>query len=334
MAIASVSSTSSPRPGVGAVDRYVHVVDKIRVSLQSGVPVYRQIVSQLSFMVETGELEPGQALPSARLLADDLQVNRNTVAHAYAKLGEIGLVEGRGRSGTYVVGPGPASDDSLARDRARRVLGTSIRECVGLGLSVHEIQSLVTSLALRAERDLLEVVFVDGDPGRAEYVAAELAARAGVKVKPLVLGGFEPGAERADLVLTTFLHLARVRTLMRRPDTEIVAIVVTPHVRTLMRIATAAMRRTVGIWCGSGEQAITVRDSLWDAGIENLELLDGVEDHDLGGVDLVVVPEGQAELPARLEQKVEVIRFGTVLDAASVRMVRDLVRDLQAVRRG
>ncbi|SDU46799.1 GntR family transcriptional regulator [Jiangella alkaliphila] len=310
------------------------MVDKIQVSLYSDVPIYRQIVTQLSFMIETGDLGPGQALPSARLLADNLHINRNTVARAYAELGEIGLVEGRGRSGTIVVGPGPEREGSLARDQARQVLEAATRECIELGLSAAEIQSLVMSLALRAEDDLLKVSFVECNVDRAKYFANELEDKIGVKVKPLVIGTFEPEEERADLVLTTFFHLAEVRGLMRQPKTEVVAIVVAPHVQTLVQIASVAKNGTVGIWYRTDEQAITVRDSLRDSGIKNIEVLDGIEDKDLEGVDLVVIPDEMTDLEAQLDGKVEVMRFGNVLDAASIRMVSDVVRDMQQLKRG
>ncbi len=309
------------------------MVDKVQVSLHSDVPVYRQIISQLSFLVEIGDLEPGHALPSARQLADDIRVNRNTVARAYAKLGEIGLIEGRGRTGTFVVGPRPASGDSSARHQARRVLESGIRECVELGLSAVEIQSLVMSLAVRAENDLLKVSCVECNADRAAYIAHEVEAQIGIKVKPLVLGGFEPEEERADLVLTTFSHLAEARALMSRPTTEVVGIVLGLRIQTLLQIASAAKGRTVGVWSGTDEQATTVLDALRDSGIENIELLDGIEDQDLQGIDLVVIPEEGTELTALRERNVEVIQCGEVLDAASIRMVSDVVRDMQALKR-
>ncbi|WP_216094235.1 GntR family transcriptional regulator [Jiangella alba] len=309
------------------------VADKIQVSVHSDMPVYRQIVNQLSFMVETGDLRPGQVLPGARLLAEDLRINRNTVARAYAELGEIGLVEGRGRTGTFVVGPGLASADSRVRERARRILESCIRECVALGLSAVEVQSLVLSIAVRAESDLLKVSFVESDAGRAQRFAAELEVLVGVKVNPLVLGRFEPEEERANLVLTTFPLLAEARALMRRPETEVVAVVVALHVPTLVRIASVAEARVVGVWCGTHEQGVTVRDSLRDVGVENVQVLDGLEDADLEGIDIVVVPEESTELTALLDQKAEVIQFGYVLDAASTRMVGEVVRDMQANKR-
>ncbi|MGH3518496.1 MAG: GntR family transcriptional regulator [Haloechinothrix sp.] len=308
-------------------------MDRIQVSLHSDMPIYRQIVTQLAFMIETGDLEAGQSLPSARLLADNLHINRNTVARAYAELSELGLVEGRGRSGTTVVGPGPAQESSPARDQARVILEAAARECIDLGLSATEIQSLVMSLAMRAEDDLLKVSFVECNADRAKYFASELEGHVGLKVKPLVLGEFDPEGEQADLVLTTFFHLAEVRGLLRRPKTEVVAIVVAPHVQTLVQIASVPKSRTVGIWYSTDDQASSIQDSLTQAGIKNIKVLHGTEDADIEGTDLVVIPSDMPQLKSRLEGRVKVIEFGNVLDAASIRMVTEVVEDMQTAKR-
>jgi GntR family transcriptional regulator len=309
------------------------MVDNIQVSHHSDVPIYRQIVTQLSFMIETGDLAAGQTLPSARLLADNLHINRNTVARAYTELSELGLVEGRGRSGTTVVGPSHVHESTPARDQARSILEAAARECVELGLSATEIQSLMMSLAMRAEDDLLKVSFVECNADRAKYFASELEGPLGLKVKPLVLGEFDPADEQADLVLTTFFHLAEVRGLLRRPKTEVVAIVVAPHVQTLVQIASVPKRRTVGIWYSTEDQATNIRDSLTQSGIKNIKVLQGIEDEDLEGTDLVVIPSEMPQLKSRLDGRVKVIEFGNVLDAASIRMVTEVVNDMQSSKR-
>ena len=53
----------------------------IRLNHATGVPVFQQIVEQVAYMIETGVLDDGDQLPSSRMLADNLHVNRNTVAH-------------------------------------------------------------------------------------------------------------------------------------------------------------------------------------------------------------------------------------------------------------
>ncbi len=153
-----------------------------------------------------------------------------------------------------------------------------------------------------------------------------------MSVRPLVLGEFDPESERPDLVLTTFYHLAEVRALMRRPKTEVVAIVVAPHVQTLVQIAQVPKNRTVGIWYSSEDQAVSIRDSLTQSGITNVRVLHGATDDDLDGVDLVVIPSELPQLKKELEGKVRVIDYGNVLDVASLRMVADVVQELQRAK--
>ncbi len=71
----------------------------IVVSFFSQVPIYEQIQNQIKKLVLTGELRPGEALPSMRLMAKDLKVSLITVRRAYEELereGVITTLHGRG----------------------------------------------------------------------------------------------------------------------------------------------------------------------------------------------------------------------------------------------
>jgi GntR family transcriptional regulator len=63
--------------------------------------------------------------------------------------------------------------------------------------------------------------------------------------------------------------------------------------------------------------------------VTNVEVLDGTGPEHLSGIEVVVIPSGMPELKQLLQDRVRVIEFGNVLDAASLRMVRDVVRDLR-----
>jgi GntR family transcriptional regulator len=71
----------------------------LQISFKSGTPIYLQIVNQIKDAAASGALQPGEALPSIRPLAEELRVNRNTVAKAYSELESLGVIEtlpGRG----------------------------------------------------------------------------------------------------------------------------------------------------------------------------------------------------------------------------------------------
>lgn len=72
------------------------------VDYHSGVPVYLQLVQQAKAAVAAGTLRDGDQLPSVRALAEELKVNRNTVAKAWAELETDGVIENRQGSGCFV----------------------------------------------------------------------------------------------------------------------------------------------------------------------------------------------------------------------------------------
>ena len=66
----------------------------LQINFKSGKPVYLQIVDQIKAASASGALQPGEALPShIRGLAEELRVNRNTIAKAYAELENLGVIE-------------------------------------------------------------------------------------------------------------------------------------------------------------------------------------------------------------------------------------------------
>lgn len=68
----------------------------------SGTPIYRQIVDQTCQLVASGQLPPGEHLPSVRAMAADLGVNPMTVSKAYSLLERDGIVSRRRGLGMIV----------------------------------------------------------------------------------------------------------------------------------------------------------------------------------------------------------------------------------------
>jgi GntR family transcriptional regulator len=68
----------------------------------SGVPVYRQIIDQIRFGIASGQLKPGEQLPTVRALAVELKVNLNTVSKAYKELEIKNILETQQGAGTFI----------------------------------------------------------------------------------------------------------------------------------------------------------------------------------------------------------------------------------------
>ncbi len=93
-----------------------------KIDLQSGQPVYAQLMEQLKHAIATGRLRPGDRLPSLRELSVELRINRNTIARAYADLEKEGVIVNRQGQGSFVA----EGSSPLAANLQRRQLITTL----------------------------------------------------------------------------------------------------------------------------------------------------------------------------------------------------------------
>src|SRR5215470_10236203 len=74
----------------------------VQINFKSGKPVYLQVVDQIKAAAASGALKPGEALPCIRPLAEELRVNRNTIAKAYSELESMGVIEALPGKGCFL----------------------------------------------------------------------------------------------------------------------------------------------------------------------------------------------------------------------------------------
>lgn len=98
------------------------------IDFKLGKPVYLQIVDQVKAAAASGLLQPGEPLPSIRPVAEQLRVNRNTIARAYAELESQGVIETAPGKGCFLKNnhPSPLRKevrvDLLTRDMDQAVV--------------------------------------------------------------------------------------------------------------------------------------------------------------------------------------------------------------------
>ena len=100
---------------------------RIHLNFKSGKPVYLQVVDQVKSAAASGAIRSGESLPSIRPLAEELRVNRNTVAKAYAELESQGVIETIAGKGCFL-----------------RTNSSPFRKAVRLELLTREIDDAVT----------------------------------------------------------------------------------------------------------------------------------------------------------------------------------------------
>jgi DNA-binding transcriptional regulator YhcF (GntR family) len=112
----------------------------LHVDPASPVPPYEQIRSALAARINDATLPVGTKLPTVRRLAADVGIAPNTIARAYRELEEAGLIETRGRAGSFV---GASGDQN--RRRAQRAATTYAETARRLGLDRDEALAIVTA---------------------------------------------------------------------------------------------------------------------------------------------------------------------------------------------
>ena len=73
-----------------------------KVNIRSNVAVYLQIENHVQFAIASGELKPGDQLPSVRELSERLKINPNTVAKSYRDLEVMGYLYTRRGMGVFI----------------------------------------------------------------------------------------------------------------------------------------------------------------------------------------------------------------------------------------
>lgn len=106
---------------------------RFHLTFKSGKAVYLQLVDQVKVAAASGVLQAGDPLPSIRPLAEELRVNRNTVAKAYAELESQGVIETVAGKGCFV----RAGDSPLRKDVRRRLVAERLDDAV---MHAHHLQ--------------------------------------------------------------------------------------------------------------------------------------------------------------------------------------------------
>ncbi len=110
----------------------------VRLEPSSKTPPYEQVKVEIARQIRDGSLPVGAKLPTVRALAAELGIAPNTIARAYRELEEAGLLETRGRAGTFV---GASGDDT--RQRARDAAAAYAERIRALGLPRDEALAIV-----------------------------------------------------------------------------------------------------------------------------------------------------------------------------------------------
>ena len=106
---------------------------RLQLSFKTGKPVYLQIVDQVKAAAASGAARPGDPLPSIRPLAEELRINRNTIAKAYAELESQGVIETLPGKGCFI----RANSSPYKKEVRMKLLAQAVDDAV---VQAHHLQ--------------------------------------------------------------------------------------------------------------------------------------------------------------------------------------------------
>lgn len=122
----------------------------LQINYKSGKPVYLQVVDQIKAAAASGTLQSGESLPTIRPLAEELRVNRNTIAKAYTELENQGVIETIPGKGCFV----RPNNSPLKKEVRRKLLTEEIDQVI---VQAHHLQ-VPASEFLDLVRERLQVL--------------------------------------------------------------------------------------------------------------------------------------------------------------------------------
>ncbi len=118
----------------------------IKLDIRSTKPLYEQIIEQVKYHVIKGYLQPGDAIPSVRRLALELQVTPSTVAKAYQELERQKVIETIRAKGTFIAENVRLKQDEEKIDEIEKNMTSLIMELKLMGFDRKKVSEMAAKL--------------------------------------------------------------------------------------------------------------------------------------------------------------------------------------------
>jgi DNA-binding transcriptional regulator YhcF (GntR family) len=124
---------------------------QFQLDLQSGVPVYRQIIDQVLGGISAGNLKPGDQLPTVRQLAVDLSINPNTVVRAYRELEIREILSTQQGTGTFITEKTVKTNEIEHQRQLAQLANDFLARAGAAGITLQELLDYLSEL--KTDRD-------------------------------------------------------------------------------------------------------------------------------------------------------------------------------------
>jgi GntR family transcriptional regulator len=135
----------------------------IRIDTSSGVPIWQQVVSQVTRQAVSGVMGCGDQLPTVRELAGELRVNPNTIAKAYQELERTGIVSTKRGLGTFVIEQLHKGDSADGIKSLKERIDAAIVESMQMRLDPNTFVAIVQERIEAMNREAKAIPTVDDE---------------------------------------------------------------------------------------------------------------------------------------------------------------------------
>jgi GntR family transcriptional regulator len=124
-----------------------------RLNLESGVPVYRQIIDQVQSGIASGSLSMGDQLPTVRQAAVDLAINPNTVLRAYRELEIRGVLDSQQGTGTFISQRKTPVDGAERGRQLEQLVSEFVARAGAAGFNIQELVEILRERLADVEKE-------------------------------------------------------------------------------------------------------------------------------------------------------------------------------------
>ena len=125
---------------------------EFQLDLRSGVPVYRQLIGQVTGGIASSILHPGDQLPTVRQVAVDLSINPNTVMRAYRELEIRGVLETQQGTGTFISHQKVKRDEVERQRQLTQLVSEFVARAGASGFTVEELMEQLNDRCIHSEK--------------------------------------------------------------------------------------------------------------------------------------------------------------------------------------
>ena len=257
---------------------------KIKLNRKGPLGIKEQIRRMIRARIDSGQLEPGRALPSAKDLAMLLDVNRNTVAQAYKDLEAEGVLKVIKGSGAYV---DRVENKEVIRE-LDRIFDEALNKAEDLGVDIERAVDhwLDRILAAGADVSTNKILVVECNHEVIDDLSQRLEQSLGVKTEGVLIQTLEQAGDRAaaylegvDLVVCGFNHVEDFNKVFPVCPLDLVAVMLKPNIRIMNELLKLPAGSRVGYTCANQRSTETLFQSLpFSGGSSLIKVRVGLDD--------------------------------------------------------